>query len=310
MTKKILAVEDQPNWCDFLKSMLRPSNYELTIVGKYEEAENLIRKTNYDLAIININLLGNLDIRDHFGVKLLEILHREYFSVPRIVLTGDTTGRIYRTLILLGVDEVLIKSQFTGSQFCDAVCEAINNYSGKTLRIKGKERMIIELFNEATISAGISFIFDRLGKFMDRLNDDKRKKIKDKKAKIEEYAKKGQMNRNVVLTLQNQIKELKMLLPEDMQIDSIESFISWVEDRIDANFEDLLGVSQLIFLILKEKRKMESDLMRRDKLAKMESALKIEISEFKQDLEIGDIDSKRKRVLYERIINALDILKK
>ncbi len=163
----------------------------------------------------------------------------------------------------------------------------------------GKQAMIIELLTTATVTAGTKFLFDQLGKMTDRVNDEKLEKIKEKA----EVAKTEQD----VIAIQKLITET---IPDAQKIVSLEAFTAWVEDQIDQDFTELIEVSEITFNVLREKRKREDNLMKKDNIRDMERMLKTSIEEFKQKLRTGEIAATDKGLLYGTITRTLDFINK
>jgi len=144
----------------------------------------------------------------------------------------------------------------------------------------------------------MNFLFDRLGKSVDRLNDEQLAKIK--KA---ESAK----NDQELEIAKESMKELRNIAPG---IDSIDSFVPWVEDQVRADYDDLLKVSKLVLAVLVEKTKSQEDKIKKDKLLKMEAALASEIKGFENTVDIDGVNSQITRSLHERMKRSLDFIKK
>ena len=126
MATRILAVEDQSNWQKILKTLLSPPKYELQIVQTREEVEFLMRRSAFDLVIVNMNLMGELEFQnDQLGVEVLEFLQHEFPALPRIVITGDPGGPIFSRFAPFGVSDVLIKSKFDRTHLAQAIENAI-----------------------------------------------------------------------------------------------------------------------------------------------------------------------------------------
>ena len=141
MKRKVLVAEDQTNWHRLLKAMLPVTEYETCILAgaASQEAESLmqeaalaLREEDIDLAIINMNLLGDPDVpHDQLGVVLLEFIRDEYPTMPRIVMSGGPGG-YFSTYAPLDADEVLIKGHFTAPDLLGAISRAIDRRAART----------------------------------------------------------------------------------------------------------------------------------------------------------------------------------
>jgi CheY-like chemotaxis protein len=126
-TRTILAVEDQSNWHKLLTQLLSPPKYELQIVETLQEAQKLILQTKFDAVLVNMNLIDDPAMpNDQLGFALLEFIQSKKPATPRIVITGEPSGRVLSTFVSLGVDEVLVKSKFNRSELIEAINDATN----------------------------------------------------------------------------------------------------------------------------------------------------------------------------------------
>jgi len=108
---------------------------------------------------------------------------------------------------------------------------------------------------------------------------------------------------------QSLIKDIQNIIPDSIKVDdSTDSFIEWVENKVDSDFDDLIGVGELVVMLLREKRKKEKDL-RREKMLNAEAGLKAKIEYFKEKLALGDVKLQDKKDLYAAIIRSLEFLK-
>jgi len=113
MVDKILVVEDQIKYKDILKNYLR--DYELYIVDNCDDAKKvLLEHQDIRLAIVNMNLeqreVGYPN--DQRGLDVLEMIQKEYSSLPRVVLTGEpqNLNKPIEIFVPLGVNEVFYKA--------------------------------------------------------------------------------------------------------------------------------------------------------------------------------------------------------
>ncbi|MBN1995540.1 MAG: response regulator [Anaerolineae bacterium] len=84
MRKRILVVDDVPDWRAILQDVLK-SDYEVKTVDNYQAAMDVIRKREAELVIVDLRL-SPTDENDRQGMELLKQLaeHR----INSIVLTG------------------------------------------------------------------------------------------------------------------------------------------------------------------------------------------------------------------------------
>ncbi len=84
MRKRILVVDDVPDWRAMLHEILR-GDYEVQTVSNYQEAMDVIRRREAELVIVDLRLSPE-DNGDRQGMQLLEELARH--RINSIVLTG------------------------------------------------------------------------------------------------------------------------------------------------------------------------------------------------------------------------------
>lgn len=84
MRKRILIVDDVPDWRAQLQAILK-SEYDVTTVDSYEEAVEVVRNRDAELAIVDLRL-SPTDENNRQGMKLLKVLAE--YRINAIVLTG------------------------------------------------------------------------------------------------------------------------------------------------------------------------------------------------------------------------------
>ncbi|MNK24780.1 Sensory transduction protein LytR [compost metagenome] len=100
---KILIVEDEPFAAEELKEKLEKLNHEvIAIAESYEEALELIRKNKPELALVDIELKGELT-----GIDLSEELQKQ--GIPFLYLTGIEDENIYDKAVQTGSLKFLSK---------------------------------------------------------------------------------------------------------------------------------------------------------------------------------------------------------
>jgi predicted phosphodiesterase len=116
--KRILFVEDRPEWQRVIQSILVPPEYELEVAESFLVAKTKIGQ-HFDLILMNLCLANE---NDYLGVSLLDDLRGSH--VPRVVLTGSSIGM--RGLFeRYGVHEAFVKGPtFNMAQFRRTIKEA------------------------------------------------------------------------------------------------------------------------------------------------------------------------------------------
>lgn len=217
---------------------------------------------------------------------------------------GSGLGLWFARSIVRSFDgDIRIKDSTVGKGTTFSIIFPTNNVNHKSNEhekqgIEGGNVMITELLTVETIKAGIPFLINQLSKLTDRVNKEQLDKIQQKV----QTAKTDQDIEDVKQIIQQNV-------PDAEQIASVEAFTAWVEEKVDASFDDLPGVSELVVRVLREKKKSESNALKKDRMLKMEAALKTEIEGFNEAVNIGDVGQREKRNLFERMTKALDFIK-
>jgi len=134
--KRILIVEDMPDWQEQLGFDLRRDGYNVTAVSTYGEALGELRQTEYQLVIVDLRL-SPTDENNRDGVKLLEDLKK--LQIPSIVVTGYGTAELAREAFgKYQVFNFMGKDTFDLKKLRQEIKEAFK-------RIEGREKELREL---------------------------------------------------------------------------------------------------------------------------------------------------------------------
>jgi DNA-binding NtrC family response regulator len=91
--KNILVVDDMPDWRDQLASTLKRDGYSVTTVAGYGEALGELRRSEYQLVIVDLRL-SQADQSNRDGMILLDDLSA--LKIPAVVITGYGTTELAR----------------------------------------------------------------------------------------------------------------------------------------------------------------------------------------------------------------------
>jgi DNA-binding NtrC family response regulator len=83
--KRILVVEDMPDWRDQLQATLRRDGYDINTAPSYGEALAELRRNPYELALVDLRL-SPADESNRDGMELLRDLDK--LKIPAVVVTG------------------------------------------------------------------------------------------------------------------------------------------------------------------------------------------------------------------------------
>ena len=122
----ILIIEDNKDTQTLLKYLLGP-DYDLRIVGEFNQAIELAGESIFDLLLIDINL-GE----ERTGVDLLHILRETdpYHEVPMIAITAYAMPGDFQRFINIGFDAYISKP-FTRPDLINTIKNFIPNNVGK-----------------------------------------------------------------------------------------------------------------------------------------------------------------------------------
>lgn len=87
--RTILIVEDQRNWRELLKVLLRHLDYDIEEVSNIDEAEAKLSELEFSLVITNLQLNAFSDIPDQLGLTVIDTLQTHSPKTPCIILTAS-----------------------------------------------------------------------------------------------------------------------------------------------------------------------------------------------------------------------------
>lgn len=123
--KHALIVEDAPNWATQHQLALSELGFKIFVANDYAEALGLLRREQFEVAIIDLCLTTHSEPDNLNGVFLLQGLAEK--NIPVIIVTGHgprkLVDRIYDDF---GVFEVLDKLSFKPEKFKEYVLQATN----------------------------------------------------------------------------------------------------------------------------------------------------------------------------------------
>ncbi len=126
---RILHVEDDETWLVLIKRRL--VEHRVDPARSIEEAVKLLRENPpYDLALVDLNLEGNADLK---GGEILVLLREQYPQTRRVVMTGTPPPGSVQINIFdkYGVDEFLIKGSLDTPDLFRTVARALSQKEGE-----------------------------------------------------------------------------------------------------------------------------------------------------------------------------------
>lgn len=122
--RNILIVEDMRDWRDQLASTLKRDGYAVTTVATYGEALGELRRSAYQLVIVDLRL-SLTDENNRDGMILLKDLAT--LKIPTIVVTGYGTAELARRAFRdYGALDFLEKKDLKLEKLRQVVTEAFN----------------------------------------------------------------------------------------------------------------------------------------------------------------------------------------
>lgn len=105
--KRILFVDDEPNFLDGLRRMLRDkrTEWDMVFVNSVDEALDALSRDGYDVVVSDVNMPLKT------GLDLLEAIHGNpaTANIPTIILTGNAESDLKRRALDLGATDLLNK---------------------------------------------------------------------------------------------------------------------------------------------------------------------------------------------------------
>jgi len=100
---KMIIIEDDEDILESLREILESEGYEVDTVTDGEEGIKKCRAKSFDLALLDIKLPG-ID-----GTEVLEILHKEFPNMIKIMITGYPSLENAVASLKKGADAYLMK---------------------------------------------------------------------------------------------------------------------------------------------------------------------------------------------------------
>jgi CheY-like chemotaxis protein len=101
--RRILVVDDQESMRSLLKDMLEVIGYDTTLAEGGEHALSILKGTQFDLVLSDLNMPG-MD-----GTALLRTVKAQYAGLPVVIITGYGTFHTEKRVIKEGADGYISK---------------------------------------------------------------------------------------------------------------------------------------------------------------------------------------------------------
>lgn len=148
-TIHVLIVDNDPEDRRLLSDLLHSGprgQYELTMVGTYNEALRALRRGEYDICLLDYEL------DEHTGLDLIESPGAAIFDGPIVVLTGHDDYEIDLAVMEAGAAEFLPKSELTAALIERVIRYSIQHYeSQKKFTYLARHDQVTGLFNRSVL---------------------------------------------------------------------------------------------------------------------------------------------------------------
>lgn len=127
--KRIIVLDDNPDWCLTLIGLLKEENYEAVGVCNANEARNRLSAEKFDLALLDLRL-DESDEANVEGLDLAEEIQLRWPLVKVIIVTGYSTHEILKRAMEPLPGRSRIAADFVPKSNVDELIEIIKKKLG------------------------------------------------------------------------------------------------------------------------------------------------------------------------------------
>lgn len=164
MIYKILVIDDDVSFCSMIKTFLNKKGFETTGVFSFLEAEQLIKKQNFDLVLTDVRL------PDSDGVKILQFVKDINPDIQVILMTGYTDIKTAVNAMKLGAFDYVSKP-INSDEILHAINQALINKLNiaeeKSVQTKVSKNLKNKQLNDLSVVKGKSEVSLELHKYID-----------------------------------------------------------------------------------------------------------------------------------------------
>ena len=102
--RKILIVDDEPDFLEVMRTRLEANNYEVTTVANGEEALSYVKNNRPDAVLLDI-LMPGID-----GLEVLKRIRKMDESLPVYIITAFSTDERFKAANKLGASGFIVKT--------------------------------------------------------------------------------------------------------------------------------------------------------------------------------------------------------
>lgn len=102
--KKILLVDDEPNFVELIKHRLQVNGYEVIAAADGKEALDILKKEKFDAVLLDI-MMPQMD-----GLTALKMLRKQDKDLPVFMLTAHSDREQFKQANHLGASGFIVKT--------------------------------------------------------------------------------------------------------------------------------------------------------------------------------------------------------
>ena len=108
--RKILIVDDEPDFLEVMRTRLEANDYEVTTATNGEEALNYVKNSKPDAVLLDI-LMPGID-----GLEILRRIRKMDESLPVYIITAFSTDERFKEANKLGASGFIVKTDDLAKQ--------------------------------------------------------------------------------------------------------------------------------------------------------------------------------------------------
>ena len=102
--RKILIVDDEPDFLDVMRTRLEANDYEVTTAASGEDAINYVKNSKPDAVLLDV-LMPGID-----GLEVLKRIRKMDDSLPVYIITAFSTDERFKAANKLGASGFIVKT--------------------------------------------------------------------------------------------------------------------------------------------------------------------------------------------------------
>lgn len=127
---KILVVEDDDNWKKIFKLLIEEKTtdlFEYSYVDSLAATLEAVKGNNYDLIILDLML------PDSHANNTIRTMSDEVKYIPIVIISTLDDEKLMQTAFLYGIEDYLVKDNYSVEVFRHVCTQAIKRFIGKSL---------------------------------------------------------------------------------------------------------------------------------------------------------------------------------